>query len=154
MRTVKEIEEQIQKEREYITQLYIQISAHEQSMKSLEKEEKMAKKEEEQMSIDNWFNEHFGIPNQKEAIQKPLFIVFNEDADFIKTITIENDKHYVNLDENTVEHWLRKNKLYAHRASSFCNRDKYWYDYLSLKEQLRDLGWEFEDNGKLKKTQW
>lgn len=83
MRTVKEIDNQIQKEHNYIVQLYAQINSYEQSM----------------------------------------------------------------------EHWLRKNKLYAHRASSFCDRNRSWYD-LSFKKQLENLCWEFDKNGKLKKTQW
>ena len=52
-----------------------------------------------------------------------------------------------------MEHWLRENKLYAHRASSFCDRNRNWYN-LSFKEQLENLCWEFDKNGKLKKTQW
>ena len=52
-----------------------------------------------------------------------------------------------------MEYWLRENKLYAHRASSFCDRNRNWYN-LSFKEQLENLCWEFDKNGKLKKTQW
>lgn len=49
--------------------------------------------------------------------------------------------------------WLKKNKLYAHRASSFCDRNYSWYQK-SFKEQLKNLCWEFDDNEKLSKTQW
>lgn len=56
-------------------------------------------------------------------------------------------------DEDTMEHWLRENKLYAHRASSFCDRNRSWYS-LPLKEQLKNIGWDFDETGKLIKTQW
>ena len=107
--------------------------------------------------FDNWLNEHFGIQNQEEARQKSIFIVFDKNANFVKTVTTGygEEFHYVSPveDEDTMEYWLRKNKLYAHRASSFCDRNRNWYD-LSFKAQLENLCWEFDKNGKLKKTQW
>ena len=47
-----------------------------------------------------------------------------------------------------MEYWLKKNKLYAHSASSFCDRNYAWYQK-SFKEQLENLCWEFDKNGKL-----
>lgn len=157
MRTVKEIDNQIQKEHDYIVQLYAQINSYEHSIEHLKAERQTAEKKENEMFIDNWLNEHFGISSQKEVRQKSIFIVFDKNANFVKTITTGygEEFHYVNPseDKDTMEHWLRENKLYAHRASSFCDRNRNWYD-LSFKEQLENLCWEFDKNGKLKKTQW
>ena len=157
MRTVKEIDEQIQKEYGYMNQLYAQINAYEQSRVYLEAEREAAKKREDELFIDDWLHEHFGIQNQMEAKQKSIFIVFDENANFVKTVTTGygEEFHYLSPDEdeNTLEHWLRENKWYAHRASSFCDKNRSWY-YLSFKEQLENLSWEFDKNDKLKKTQW
>ena len=157
MRTVKEIDKQIQKEHDYVVQLYAQIKSYEQSMEHLKAERQAAEKNEEKLFIDSWLNKNFGIQNQKEARQKSIFIVFDKNANFVKTVTVGYDEefHYTSPveDEDTMEHWLKENKLYAHRASSFCDRNRNWYD-LSFKEQLENLSWEFDKNGKLKKTQW
>ena len=157
MRTVKEIDKQIQKEHDYIVQLYAQINSYEQSMEHLKAERQAAEKKENEMFIDNWLNEHFGIQNQKEAMKNSIYIVFDKNANFIKTVTVGygEEFRYVSPveDEDTMEHWLRKNKLYAHIASSFCDGNRIWYD-LSFKEQLKNLGWEFDKNGKIKKAQW
>ena len=157
MRTIKEIDEDIVKEYGYINQLYTQINSYEQNIKHLKAEREDVKKEEEKLFIDNWFNEHLGISSQKEAKKKSIFIVFDKNANFVKTVTTGygEEFHYVSPveDEDTMEHWLRKNKLYAHRASSFCDRNRSWYN-LSFKEQLENLSWEFDKNGKIKKTQW
>lgn len=61
MRTVKEIDNQIQKEHDYIVQLYAQINSYERSMEHLKAERQTAEKKENELFIDNWFNEHFGI---------------------------------------------------------------------------------------------
>lgn len=157
MRTVKELDLQIQKEHDAIVQLYAQIEAHENSMKRLEAEKDVAKEVEEQNFIDDWLNEHFGIPSQMAARQKSIFIVFDKNANFVKTITTGAGEDFLYEgpadDEDTLEYWLKENKLYAHRASSFCERNRSWYD-LSLKEQLEKLCWEFDSTGKLRKTQW
>ena len=122
MRTVKEIDKQIQKTNDYIVQLYAQINSYEQSVKHLKAERQDVEKKENEMFIEMCIRDRF---------------------------------HYVSPseDKDTMEHWLRENKLYAHRASSFCDRNRNWYD-LSFKEQLENLCWEFDKNGKLKKTQW
>ena len=144
MRTVKEIDKQIQEEHDYMVKLYAQINAYEESMERLKKERKVAEEDELKTYIDNWLNEKFGIENKKEA-------------NFVKTITTVygEEFHYVSPaeDKDTMEHWLKKNKLYAHRASSFCDGNYAWYQK-SFKEQLGNLCWEFDKNGKLCKTQW
>ena len=94
MRTVKEIDKQIQKEHDYIVQLYAQINSYEQSVEYLKAERQDAEKKENEMFIDNWLNEHFGIQNQKEARQKSIFIVFDKNANFVKTVTTEVIKNY------------------------------------------------------------
>lgn len=146
MRTAKEIDKQIQKEHDCVVQLYAQINAYEQSMEHLKAEQQAAEKKENELFIDNWLNEHFGISSQKEARQKSIFIVFDKNANFIKTITtgLGEEFHYVSSveDDDTMEHWLKENKLYAHRASSFCDRNRSWYD-LSFKEQLENLNWDW-----------
>ena len=144
MRTVKELDLQIQKEHDIIVQLYAQIEAHENSMKRLEAEKDVAKEVEDQKFIDNWLNEHFGIPSQMAARQKSIFIVFDKNANFVKTITTGAGEDFLYDgpadDEDTLEYWLKENKLYAHRASSFCEKNRSWYD-LSLKEQRQLLGY-------------
>lgn len=58
---------------------------------------------------------------------------------FIKTALYEN---------GSLKDWLRENKLYAHRASSFCHRNFKWYQ-LTFKEQLKTLGRKCDKNGNL-----
>lgn len=157
MRTVEEINKQIQEEHNYIVHLYAQINSYEQNLARLKAERQAAQKKKDELFIDNWLNEHFGISSQKEAMQKSIFIVFDKNAKFLHTVTVGygEEFHYVSSaeDEDTLEHWLRKNKLYAHKASSFCDRNRSWYD-LSFKEQLKSFCWEFDKNGKIIKTQW
>lgn len=156
MRTVKEIDKQLQEEHDCMVKLYAQINAYEESMERLKKELKVAEEEELKIYIDNWLNEKFGIKSQKEA-RSGVFVVFDKEANFVKTVTcgIGADFHYVSPadDKETMEYWLKKNKLYAHAASSFCDRNYAWYQK-SFKEQLENLCWEFDKNGKLCKTQW
>lgn len=115
MRTVKEIDKQIQKEHDCIVQLYAQINSYEQSVEYLKAERQDAEKKENEMFIDNWLNEHFGIQNQKEARQKSIFIVFDKNANFVKTVTTGygEEFHYVSPveDEDTMEYWLRIDKV-------------------------------------------
>ena len=89
-------------------------------MEHLKAERQDVEKKENKMFIDNWLNEHFGIQNQEEARQKSIFIVFDKNANFVKTVTTGygEEFHYVSPveDEDTMEYWLRKNKLYAHAA--------------------------------------
>ena len=54
MRTVKEIDKQIQKENDYIVQLYAQINFYEQSVEHLKAERQDVEKKENKMFIDNW----------------------------------------------------------------------------------------------------
>lgn len=156
MRTVKEIDKQIQTEHSHMTQLYAQIKAYEESLERLKKERSLAEEEEIKSYIDNWLNEKFGIKNQKEA-RSGVFIVFDKEGNFVKTVTCGYgaEFHYVSPedDKDTLEYWLKKNKLYAHVASSFCDGNYNWYQK-SFKEQLENLCWEFDKNGKLYKTQW
>ena len=157
MRTSKEIMVQLQKEHDNVTKLYAQINAYEQNINCLKTELSAVYKEETKYFIDKWLKEKFGIENQKEARKKSIFIVFDKSGNFIKTVTTGSGEEfrYVSSieDNNTLEYWLRRNKLYAHRASSFCDRNREWYSK-TFKEQLETLCWEFDKNGKLKKTQW
>lgn len=157
MRTVKEIDKQLQKEHDCIVQLHAQIKAYNETIEHLKMERKVAEEEELKVYIDKWLNEKFGIENQLEARNKSIFIVFDKKANFVKTVTTgyEEEFHYVSPieDRDSLEYWLKKNKLYAHRSSSFCGRNYAWYQK-SLREQLEDLCWEFDKNGKLSKTQW
>lgn len=156
-KSVKELDKQIQKEHCIINHLYAQINAYERSLERLKNEREAAIKREDEAYIDEWFNIRFGISNQQEARTKSIHIVFDENGNFVKTVTTGYDEefHYVSPveDEDTMEHWLRENKLYAHRASSFCDRNRSWYS-LPLKEQLKNIGWDFDETGKLIKTQW
>lgn len=157
MRTVEEIDKQLQEESDYLRQLYSQIKRYAESIARLKKERQKAEEYEQKSYIDNWLNEKFGIKNQIEARKKSIFIVFDKEGNFVQTVTTGcgEEFQYVSPAENkdTLEYWLKKNKLYAHRASSFCNRNYAWYQK-SFKEQLENLCWEFDKNGKLFKAQW
>lgn len=157
MRTTKEINEQLQRENRQIAELSAQIKSLEQNVECLKEEHKAAEEQEHKEYIDNWLNEKFGIKTQEDARKKSIFIVFDKEANFVQTITCGPGEqfHYVSPaeDKDTMEHWLKKNKLYAHRASSFCDRNYAWYQK-SLKEQLENLCWEFNKNGRLCKTAW
>ena len=156
MRTVKEIDKQIQIEHDYMVKLYAQINACEESIEHLKRERQKAENEEINNYIDNWLNEKFGIKSQKEA-RSNVFIVFDKEGNFVKTVKcgLGEEFRYVSPaeEEGTLEYWLKKSKLYAHNASSFCDRGMKWYQ-MTFKEQLENLCWEFDKNGKLFKTQW
>lgn len=157
MRTVQEIDRQLQAEQKYFSQLYVQLRAYEESIEKLKKERQLAEEEELNTYIDKWLKEKFGIQNQKEARSGHIFIVFDKDAKFIKTVTCGYGKEFQYVspaeDKSALEYWLKKNKLYAHAASSFCGRNYAWYQK-SFREQLENLCWEFDSNGKLCHTQW
>lgn len=108
--------------------------------------------EEHNRFIDNWLASTFGIPNQMEA-RNGKYIVFDENGTFIKTVScgLDQEFHYVgpSSEEGTLEHWLKKNGLYAQYASSFCGRNRAWYE-MSLQDQLKNLCWEFSGDGKVK----
>lgn len=156
MRTTKEIDEQIQEENDQIRRLYAQINLYEESISRLKKERKIAEEEELNIYIDQWLDKNFGIRNQKEA-ENGKFIVFDKEGRFIKTVScgLDADFHYVSPanEKGTFEYWLKKNRLYAQAACSFCNRSFEWYQK-SFREQLENLGWEFTTDGKVRKTQW
>ena len=78
-----------------------------------------------------------------------MFVIFNKKAEFIKSI--DPYKEFSKFDEFI--NWLKKEKVYAHAASSFNARHLQWYD-LTLAEQLKNLGWEFDNNGYVKNTDW
>lgn len=157
MATVKEIDAQIFEGNACIKRLYEQINPCQSHIEQLQKECESVEAQEKETFIDIWLQKHFGIASQKEAQTKSIFIVFDKDANFIKTVTTGYGERFLYVspveDEDTFEHWLRENRLYAHRASSFCDRNLEWYD-LPFKEQLESLCWKFDVNGKLKGTLW
>lgn len=157
MKSIKEIDEQIQAEHNHIFELYNQIKVYERNCEQLAAERKVAEEAERNAFIDKWLNDNFGILCQKEAIRESIFIVFDKYGSFVTTITIgyNGEFRYASPieDRRTMEYWLRENKLYAQNAAAFCNRNKEWYKK-TLKEQLEDLCWEFDKNGKLKNTLW
>ena len=154
---VKELDVQIQKERDHMSELYAQIKECEKRDERLLVERKAAEVSEKEAFIDKWFRDNFGIQNQKEARMRSVFLVFDEYGKFVKTVTTGYGEAFPYVgpikDEDTLEHWLSKNKLYAHRASSFCDRNPDWYKK-TFKDQLENLGWTFCKNGKLKATKW
>lgn len=156
MRTTLEIDKQIRAEAEYMAQLYAQIRLYENGLEHLKREREEAEEFERKSFIDAWLRETFGIQNQEEA-RDGLFIVFDRNANFVKTVTCGYNKDfpYVSppIETNTLEHWLKMNKYYAHCASSFCDRSRSWYE-MSFQEQLKNLSWEFDEDGKIIKTQW
>lgn len=157
MRTEENIIEEISAEQRYINKLCYQIEKHKKIIKQLETDRQNAEKEKLNIYIDNWLNDKFGIKNQEEARRKSIFIVFDRDANFIKTVICGygEEFHYVTPaeDKDTLEYWLKKNKLYAQRASSFCDRNYKWYN-ISFKEQLENLCWKFDKNGRVSGGQW
>lgn len=155
---VEKINEQIRKENEAIAKLYSQIWKHQEAIARLESERESMLSVLTDSEIDNWLNEHFGISSQKEARSKSMFIVFDKKANFVRAVVtgLGAEFRYVSSseeDEDTLDHWLRENKLYAENTSSFCGRDRAWYD-CSLKAQLENLGWEFDEAGQLTNTAW
>ena len=148
--------EKLKKEENCITRLYAALSDHQKAIESLKKEYLASQDAEHENDIDTWLKSTFGIPSQKEALKNSIFIVFDQNANFVKTVSIGYGQEFEYTspaeEEDTLEHWLRKNKLYAHRASSFCNRNEEWYKW-SLKKQLENLGWKFS-GGKLSETEW
>jgi hypothetical protein len=156
MRTVEEIDKQIQTEHDNLMQLYTQMNSYNKSLEKLKKEREAAEKYESEIYIDKWLEEKFGIKNQKEA-RNGVFIVFDKKTNFVKTVTCGYGAqfHYISPaeDKDTLEYWLKKNKLYAHSASSFCGRNYSWYQ-MTFKEQLENLSWEFDKNGRVINAQW
>ena len=154
---VEKINEQIRKENEAIAKLYSQIWKHQEAIARLESERESMLSVLTDSEIDNWLNEKFGISSQKAARLKSIFIVFDKKANFVRAVVtgLGAEFRYVSSgeDEDTLDHWLKENKLYAQSASSFCGRNRAWYD-LSLKTQLESLEWEFDENGQLTNTAW
>lgn len=156
MRKSDVIFENIKKEEDCITTLYAALNEHQKAVESLKDEYLVAQADESEKYIDDWLKSTFGIPNQMEARKNSIFIVFDQKANFVKTVTVGCGQEFEYTspadEEDTLEHWLRKNQLYAHRASSFCDRNEDWYKW-SLKRQLENLGWKFS-GGKLSETEW
>ena len=154
---VEKINEQIRKENEAIAKLYSQIWKHQEAIARLESERESMLSVLTDSEIDNWLNEKFGISSQKDARSKSIFIVFDKKANFVTTVATgpSTGFRYVapSEDEDTLYHWLKENKLYAQSADSFCGRNRAWYDW-SLKAQLENLEWEFDENGQLTNTAW
>ena len=146
MKESERILEKLKKEENCITMLYAALSDHQKAIKSLEKEYLASQDAEHENDIDAWLKSTFGIPNQMEARKNSIFIVFDQNANFVKTVTVGYGQEFEYTspadEEDTLEQWLRENQLYAHRASSFCNRNENWYKW-SLKRQLENLGWKF-----------
>lgn len=139
---------------------YVQARNHQESMERLERERKILIKEQEEktldLAIDAFLDSSFGIENQKEA-RAGKYVVFDKECNVIKTVACGNfdgaDFNYVSGDGDSLENWLKENKLYAHSCSSFLGRSLGWYN-MTFKEQLKNLMWEFSASGELKKTQW
>lgn len=144
-----ELKRKIKEETENVQSMYAQIIEKERFIQNLNKELEMVEEQELMVFIDNWLKNHFGIKNQEEA-RENMYIVFDNKGNFMKTVTCgyNKDFHYVSpsSDKETLEHWLKKNKLYAHCASSFCNRNRDWYNQ-SFVKQLENLGWDFNRSG-------
>lgn len=125
IRSVAEIDRQIQEEHDHMIQLYAQIHAYEASIEHLKQERKVAEAEELNSYIDNWLNKKFGIKSQKDA-RNGMYIVFDSEANYITTVTCGRDKEFQYVspvtDKNTLEYWLKKYGFYGHSASSFCGR--------------------------------
>ena len=160
MKTIAEINNLIEKEKSYINSAYVQAKAHQEAMERLERERKSIIKEQEEKTlnlvIDVFLDNSFGIKSQAEA-RAGRYVVFDKECNIIKTVTCGKfdgtDFKYVSGEGNSLENWLRENKLYAHSCSSFLGRSLDWYN-MTFKEQLKNLMWEFNTSGELKKTQW
>ena len=156
MSRLNDYDEQIKITQAYITETREKLQACEEHVEWLKEQRKIAEEEENKIVVDDWFNK-YGILNQKEAREKSIFIVFDKFGNYIRTarVGLEEEFRYVGPVEyqGTLEYWLRENKLYAHNASSFCDRDIKWYT-MSLLEQLKMLSWDVNAQGQLTKTQW
>ena len=160
MRSVKEIDDLINEEKKYINDAFVQAKMHQESMERLERERKIAiQKADERtlnLCIDSFLSSTFGIECQAEA-RTGRYVVFDKACNIIKTVTCGNydgtDFYYVSGEDDSLEKWLKDNKLYAHSCSSFLGRSASWYA-MAFKDQLKNLMWEFDTNGGLMKTQW
>ena len=104
--------------------------------------------ENEFTELKNDFFKQYGIENEINA-RKEKYFIFTKKGKFIKTVDVKKDFESF----QQFEEWLKKEKVYAHNASSFCNRSKEWYN-MSFKEQLKNLTWNFDKKGVLMETSW
>lgn len=111
-------------------------------LKLLESIEKQERDEKEKEFINQFLN---GLEEKRNDI----YIVFNKQTKFIKSINMREEFKYT----DEMEKWLKKEKLYAHNLSSFYDRSLAWYD-MTLAKQLENLSWEFSKNGNLINTNW
>lgn len=160
MKTLIELNNAIEEEKKHMNDAYVQARGYQESMERLERERKVLIKEQEEKTlnlvIDEFLNINFGIKNQVAA-RAGKYVVFDKECNIIKTVTCgnteETDFKYISGEGDSLENWLRDNKLYAHSCSSFLGRSLGWYN-MTFKEQLKNLMWEFNTSGELKKTQW
>jgi hypothetical protein len=160
MRTITEIDKLINEEQKYMNDAFVLAKSHQKSMERLERERKIIIQEQEERTlniiIESYLSSTFGIESQEEA-RRGKYVIFDKYCNIIKTVNCGNydgtDFYYVSGDGDSLENWLRENKLYAHCCSSFLGRSAKWYAK-TFKEQLENLTWEFDKNGKIKKTQW
>lgn len=156
MSSLDRMDEQIKESCERLKNLREQARVCEEKIEQLKRMRQMTEERHMDAFIDNWLNKKFGIPNQRVA-KNGIFLVFDEDGRFIKTVSCGYgaDFHHVGpaKDKDTLEHWLKKNKLYAQSASSFCSRSYVWYQ-MTFREQLENLFWEFGQDGKLISRAW
>jgi hypothetical protein len=145
-KNIKTKNRKIEEMRKEICILSIEVENDNKLLKSTKEQER------ENKEID--FFKSIGVEdfnsNDVESNQKvnDMFIVFTKKAEFVR---VTNPGEFQNFSE--FENWLKKEKLYGHRLSSFCSRHYEWYDW-SLREKLENLCWEFTKSGNLKGTSW
>lgn len=161
VRDIKEIQEEIDAEREKLNGFYRLARDSAEAIGMLEREWVLAKgelgKKPQEEAADKFLFDRFGIEGGQKEAKENLFIVFDKRGSFIRTAACGPGKEFHHVspadDKGTLKHWLMANKYYAHNACSFCGRDSGFYR-MAFREQLENLGWEFGQGGTLVKTQW
>lgn len=158
---MQDIKKQLEMKKAALEKIYDQQYTLEKEIKGIEVqldlEIRKKVERERKVAADTYLSKQFGIQSEETA-RDSIYIVFNIDAIFMKTVTCKNnsvaDFYYISGEmDSCLETWLIQNKLYAHCASSFCSRHKEWYQK-TFRYQLENLGWEFDKNGRLKGVKW
>lgn len=141
--TLKSLKARLSELNELISRLPNDISKLEREIRQKEKEYAA----ELESLIHLYIRERYGIKDMHEA--NDTFLVFDASAKFIKTYRRNADFKYT----EDLENLLRREKFYAHNASSFYHRPRHFYD-LALIEQLKILDWTFDESGKITGGRW
>lgn len=149
MQTLNEINKLLQIEEARLQQLYVQLKKSNETIDQLENKRKKLT-EFNETDIDKWLHKRFGICNQRDA-KNNCYIIFDNTGQFVQVVKCRKGNQFEHVtnaeninDKNTLQGWLIANNLHGQNALAFCNQHKEWYA-LSLKDQLKSLGWKLTE---------